>query len=79
MVIFNIAPTRNQDNASGGKWFVLEEGPGVADFHIWEMLDQHRVLAERLGSPNCLDKFPRCKAFHQGLEGSPQPSAVLCF
>mmetsp|Transcript_4613 Transcript_4613/g.9345 ORF Transcript_4613/g.9345 Transcript_4613/m.9345 type:complete len:230 (+) Transcript_4613:24-713(+) len=60
-----------EDNASGGKWFVLQEGPGVADFHIWEMLDQHRVLAERMGSPESLDQFPRCKAFHEAFRALP--------
>lgn len=32
---------RSQDNLSGGKWFVLQDGPGVADFHIWEMWPGH--------------------------------------
>ncbi|CAE7452506.1 unnamed protein product [Symbiodinium sp. CCMP2456] len=60
-----------KDNASGGKWFVLEDGPGTADFHIWEMLDQHRLLAERMGSPSLLDKFPKCKAFHGAFRALP--------
>ena len=29
--------TCGEENPSGGKWFVLADGPAVADFHIWEM------------------------------------------
>ena len=60
-----------KDNASGGKWFVLADGPGVADFHIWEMLDQHKMLAERIGAPAVLDQFPKCKAFYDAFRALP--------
>ena len=60
-----------KDNASGGKWFVLADGPGVADFHIWEMLDQHKMLAERIGGEPVLDKFPKCKAFYEAFRALP--------
>ncbi|CAK9010726.1 Tryptophan--tRNA ligase [Durusdinium trenchii] len=58
-------------NASGGKWFVLADGPGVADFHIWEMLDQHKMLAERIGAPDIFEKFPKCKAFYEAFKALP--------
>merc|ERR1719424_1695084 len=38
--------------------------PLTADFHIWEMLDQHKLLAEKIGAPDMLAKFPLCKAFY---------------
>ncbi|CAE7157901.1 unnamed protein product [Symbiodinium pilosum] len=60
-----------KDNASSGKWFVLADGPGVADFHIWEMLDQHQILAERIGGEPVLDKFPKCKAFYEAFRALP--------
>ena len=60
-----------KDNLSGGQWFVLADGPGVADFHIWEMLDQHKLLAERLGAPAGLEKFPKCMAFYKAFRDLP--------
>ena len=60
-----------KDNVSGGKWFVLADGPGVADFHIWEMLDQHKMLAEKIGAPPVLEKFPKCKAFYEAFRALP--------
>jgi len=39
--------------------------PCVCDFHIWEMLDQHKILAEQMEKPPILDKFPKCKAFYE--------------
>ncbi|CAJ1388654.1 unnamed protein product [Effrenium voratum] len=56
---------------SGGKWFVLKDGPGVADVHIWEMLDQHKMLAERIGGPDIFEKFPKCKAFYEAFRALP--------
>jgi len=38
--------------------------PLTADFHIWEMLDQHKLLAEKIGKPTWCEKFPLCKAFY---------------
>ncbi|CAL1164742.1 unnamed protein product, partial [Cladocopium goreaui] len=59
------------DNLSGGKWFVLQDGPGVADFHIWEMLDQHKMLSERIGGPDIFAEFPKCKAFYDAFKALP--------
>ncbi|CAL1155452.1 unnamed protein product [Cladocopium goreaui] len=60
-----------KDNLSGGKWFVLQDGPGVADFHIWEMLDQHKMLSERIGGPDIFAEFPKCKAFYDAFKALP--------
>ena len=60
-----------KDNLSGGKWFVLKDGPGVADFHIWEMLDQHRMLSEFIGGPDIFAEFPKCKAFYEAFKTLP--------
>jgi len=38
--------------------------PCTCDFHIWEQLDHNRLLAEKMGKPNILEKFPLCKAFY---------------
>eukprot|EP00416_Gambierdiscus_australes_P001217 CAMPEP_0171139406 /NCGR_PEP_ID=MMETSP0766_2-20121228/136832_1 /TAXON_ID=439317 /ORGANISM="Gambierdiscus australes, Strain CAWD 149" /LENGTH=244 /DNA_ID=CAMNT_0011603069 /DNA_START=27 /DNA_END=759 /DNA_ORIENTATION=- len=61
----------------GGEWFVLADGPGVADFPIWEMLDQFRMLAEKLGQPPVLDKFPLCKAFYERFRALPTLQAYF--
>ncbi|CAE8594174.1 unnamed protein product [Polarella glacialis] len=55
----------------GGDWFVSPSGPCVADFHIWEMLDQHKMLAEKVGKEPVLDKFPKCKAFYDRFHALP--------
>eukprot|EP00442_Polarella_glacialis_P026983 CAMPEP_0115100974 /NCGR_PEP_ID=MMETSP0227-20121206/32911_1 /TAXON_ID=89957 /ORGANISM="Polarella glacialis, Strain CCMP 1383" /LENGTH=416 /DNA_ID=CAMNT_0002496547 /DNA_START=81 /DNA_END=1332 /DNA_ORIENTATION=- len=55
----------------GGDWFVSPAGPCVADFHIWEMLDQHKMLAEKVGKEPVLDKFPKCKAFYDRFRALP--------
>jgi len=60
-----------KDNVSGGKWFVLADGPGVADFHIFEMLDQHKLLSERTGGPDIFAEFPKCKAFYDAFKALP--------
>lgn len=38
--------------------------PLTADFHIWEMLDQHKMLAEKIKAPDMFAKLPLCKAFY---------------
>lgn len=38
--------------------------PLTADFHIWEMLDQHKILEERIGMKVWFEDFPLCKAFY---------------
>eukprot|EP00451_Oxyrrhis_marina_P000884 CAMPEP_0204271822 /NCGR_PEP_ID=MMETSP0468-20130131/21190_1 /ASSEMBLY_ACC=CAM_ASM_000383 /TAXON_ID=2969 /ORGANISM="Oxyrrhis marina" /LENGTH=228 /DNA_ID=CAMNT_0051247577 /DNA_START=45 /DNA_END=731 /DNA_ORIENTATION=+ len=56
---------------SGGDWFVLPDGPSPADFHVWELLDQYRLLGEKKGKADVLDQFPKCKAFHQRVRALP--------
>ncbi|CAK9057251.1 Glutathione S-transferase Mu 5 (GST class-mu 5) [Durusdinium trenchii] len=60
-----------KDNLSGGKWFVLADGPGVADFHIWEQLDHHRILSKGIGGPDIFAEIPRCKAFYEAFKALP--------
>lgn len=59
----------------GGDWFVpcADGGPGIADFHIWEMLDQHHLLAEKHGKGPLLDadKFPKLKAYYDRFRALP--------
>lgn len=55
----------------GHDWFVAADGPCTADFHIWEMMDQHKLLAEKLGAGDILAKFPKCKAFYEKFHALP--------
>merc|ERR1712222_152917 len=36
-----------------------------ADFHLWEMLDQHELLAKAVGADSILGNFPRLQKFQQ--------------
>jgi len=45
--------------------------PCTSDFHIWEMLDQHKMLGEKIGKGNVLEKFPKCAAFYDRFRALP--------
>jgi len=45
--------------------------PCVCDFHIWEMLDQHKILAERQGCGDIFESIPKCKAFYDRFKALP--------
>ncbi|EKX53910.1 hypothetical protein GUITHDRAFT_160740 [Guillardia theta CCMP2712] len=45
--------------------------PVTCDFHIWEMLDQHEMLAKKMGKPSILDKFPKCHEFYKRFRALP--------
>jgi glutathione S-transferase len=45
--------------------------PCVSDFHIWEMMDQWKMLGEKHGMGNILDKNAKCKAFYERFRALP--------
>lgn len=45
--------------------------PCTCDFHIWEMIDQHELLAKKFLKESPLANFPRCKAFYERFRGLP--------
>jgi glutathione S-transferase len=45
--------------------------PSVCDFHIWEMLDQHKLLAEKHGSGDIFKDIPKCKGFYDRIRALP--------
>jgi hypothetical protein len=55
----------------GGTDFFCGKVPLTSDFHIWEMLDQNRMLAERNGKTNFFDGIPKCKAFYDRFKELP--------
>ena len=46
--------------------------PTAGDFHIWEMLDQHELMASSAGLPSPLEAHPTLRAFHARLRALPQ-------
>eukprot|EP00931_Biecheleriopsis_adriatica_P064936 TRINITY_DN3958_c0_g1_i1.p1 TRINITY_DN3958_c0_g1~~TRINITY_DN3958_c0_g1_i1.p1 ORF type:complete len:344 (+),score=98.92 TRINITY_DN3958_c0_g1_i1:74-1033(+) len=45
--------------------------PCTSDFHIWEMLDQHKGMAEKLGAGDIFKDIPKCKAFYDRFRALP--------
>lgn len=58
--------------AQGGTGFLSGGKPLTADFHLWEMLDQHKLLAESLGISNIFSSSPHIKAFYDRVRGQPK-------
>lgn len=54
-----------------GTDFFSASKPCTADFHIWEMLDQHKLMAAKMGKDDIFEKFPKCKAFHDRFRALP--------
>lgn len=51
--------------------FFSGQKPCTADFHIWEMFDQHKLLATKMGKPDPLESTPKCKAFYDRFRALP--------
>lgn len=47
------------------------KSPCTSDFHIWEMLDQHKIMAEKYGVKTFFDPIPKCKAFYDRFKALP--------
>eukprot|EP00929_Paragymnodinium_shiwhaense_P098544 TRINITY_DN60012_c0_g1_i1.p1 TRINITY_DN60012_c0_g1~~TRINITY_DN60012_c0_g1_i1.p1 ORF type:complete len:242 (-),score=54.78 TRINITY_DN60012_c0_g1_i1:899-1624(-) len=47
-----------------GADFFAGASPTVADFHIWELIDQHEIFAKDIGQPSLLESMPLLKAFY---------------
>jgi len=55
----------------GTRFFVRDAAPCSADFHAFEMLDQHEEIAKRRGLASPLLAFPKLRAFHNEFRGLP--------
>lgn len=51
--------------------FVLGAEISTADFHLFEMLDQHEIMATKTGKTSALGEFPKLKALHAAVKDSP--------
>jgi len=45
--------------------------PMTPDFHFWEMMDQHEILAKTFDAPSPLAEFPKCKALYDAFRSLP--------
>mmetsp|Transcript_10967 Transcript_10967/g.37313 ORF Transcript_10967/g.37313 Transcript_10967/m.37313 type:complete len:273 (-) Transcript_10967:197-1015(-) len=55
-----------------GTLYLVGESPQAADFHLWEMLDQHEELGRFLGKASLLEDFPRLKKLYGAFRELPQ-------
>lgn len=51
--------------------FFCGKTPCTSDFHIWEMMDQYKMLAEKNGQPDIFASIPKCKAFYERFRALP--------
>eukprot|EP00930_Biecheleria_cincta_P018202 TRINITY_DN1425_c0_g1_i1.p1 TRINITY_DN1425_c0_g1~~TRINITY_DN1425_c0_g1_i1.p1 ORF type:complete len:340 (+),score=78.64 TRINITY_DN1425_c0_g1_i1:72-1022(+) len=56
----------------GNTDFFCGKTPCTSDFHIWEMLDQHKMLAEKHAQADIFTSIPKCKAFYDKFRALPQ-------
>mmetsp|Transcript_10682 Transcript_10682/g.27759 ORF Transcript_10682/g.27759 Transcript_10682/m.27759 type:complete len:274 (+) Transcript_10682:3-824(+) len=57
--------------AHSGRKFLVKDEPLAADFHLWEMLDQHEALAKFVGKQSLLDRFPELKRYYAEFRALP--------
>mmetsp|Transcript_14433 Transcript_14433/g.38284 ORF Transcript_14433/g.38284 Transcript_14433/m.38284 type:complete len:331 (+) Transcript_14433:62-1054(+) len=55
-----------------GTEFFCGKTLAVCDFHIWEMMDQHRLLAEKHSKGDIFADIPKCKAFYDKFRALPK-------
>jgi len=51
--------------------FMCGDEPQSGDFHLWEMLDQHKSIAETIGKEPFFDKFPKLAALYAAMKAIP--------
>ena len=55
-----------------GTLFTAGETLTAGDFHLWEMLDQHEMVAEDYGLASPLAKFPKLRALYDAVKAEPK-------
>jgi len=51
--------------------FILGDAISTADFHLFEMLDQHEIMAKTDGVTSLLTDFPKLGALHAAVRAAP--------
>ncbi|KAG8461834.1 hypothetical protein KFE25_013853 [Diacronema lutheri] len=62
---------------SAGTKFLVSDAPQAADFHLWEMLDQHEALGRFLDKPSLLEGFPTLRRYYADFGALPQLQAYF--
>mmetsp|Transcript_45894 Transcript_45894/g.109303 ORF Transcript_45894/g.109303 Transcript_45894/m.109303 type:complete len:264 (-) Transcript_45894:109-900(-) len=57
--------------------FFCGDRPCTADFHVWEMLDQHEQMAERFQKPSPLRKYQYLQVYYEKVRGLPRLQAYF--
>ena len=55
-----------------GKKFLVKDTPSSCDFHLWEMLDQHEIIAKRRGVVSPLEQFPKLQKLYAEFRNFPE-------
>ena len=55
-----------------GKSYLVSDGPTVADFHMWEMMDQHERMAAKTGAPSPLANFGKLRELYERIRAEPR-------
>ena len=56
----------------GNSQYFVGDRVTVADFHAWEMIDQHELMAAKYGFASPMAAFPAMAAFHQRMRDLPE-------
>jgi len=57
---------------TSGSWTFVGSGVTAADFHVWEMVDQHEKMAKAAGLPSPLAPHAKLAAFYSAFRAVPQ-------
>lgn len=60
-----------------GTAYLVGDSPQAADFHLWEMLDQHEALGRFLGKPSLLETCPELRRYYAAFAALPQLQAYF--
>jgi len=55
-----------------GSLFTAGTTPTAGDFHLFEMIDQHEILASSTGNPSPVASFPKLMALYTAFKAMPQ-------
>lgn len=52
---------------ANGTTYSVSNSPSTADFHLWEMIDQHEKLATHIGKPSPIAAYPRLSLLYSNM------------
>jgi glutathione S-transferase len=57
--------------------YMCGDAPQSGDFHVFEMLDQHKIICEALGIEDVTAAFPKLTALHAAMKAHPNLAAYF--